>query len=122
MQFSNQFYLNIMKKLLTCIALLSLSFSTAFAQQRAHNWTLVITPDSHKTYLDSVATAWKMNGITLTFPTLKYDANGHLVKVKGSVTVEVSGRKNVNGTFSSENLKSIKIIVTDKPGIDISGQ
>jgi hypothetical protein len=112
-----------MKKLLTGIALLTISLGTAFAQQSnsvsRHTWILDITPKTHKAYLDSVSAAWKAHGIMLTFSTLEYNNQGQLVNVKGSVSEQVSGRSNVNGTFSSDKQKTIEIKVTDSPSVDI---
>ena len=111
-----------MKKLLTGIALLTISLATAFAQQsnsmNHHTWVLDITSKTQKAYLDSVSSAWKVNGITLTFTTLKYK-DGQLVNVKGTVSEQVSGKNNVSGTFSSDKQKTIEITMTDKPSVDI---
>lgn len=115
-----------MKKLLIAIALLTISVTTMFAQQsnsrNPRTWTLLITPKTQKAYLDSVSSAWKANGITLTFTTLKYNNQGRLVNVKGSVSEQVSGKSNVSGTFSLDKQKTIEIEVTDKPSVSIHGK
>lgn len=111
-----------MKKILTGIALLTISFTAVYAQQansmNLHTWVLNITPKTQKAYLDSVSSAWKTKGIILTFTTLKYK-QGQLVNVKGLVSEQMSGKSNVSGTFSSDKGKTIEITLTDKPSVDI---
>jgi hypothetical protein len=83
-----------------------------------HKWSLVITPSTTKSYLDSIQAQWKRKNIDLNISTLKYDA-GNLVKIKGSVTINTKAGNHASGEFKSENPVAIKIKVDDSPNVII---
>jgi hypothetical protein len=86
-----------------------------------HNWSLVITPNTTQSYLDSVTAKWKRENIDLSISKFKCDANGNLVKIKGSVVINTPAGNHASGEFKSENLASIQIKVDDSPNVSIKG-
>jgi hypothetical protein len=119
-----------MKKLMATLIFFAVSNTFVLAQTTKHaakshlrHWVLNITPDSKKTYLDSVAAAWKKDSIDLKFSVLKYDNNGKLVKFKGSVEIKRrNGEDHASGTFDNDEFKSVQVEVDDGPGVDIKGK
>jgi ABC-type glycerol-3-phosphate transport system substrate-binding protein len=118
-----------MKKLMASLIFVVVSSTMVLAQttkptakkSSLRHWVLNITPDSKKTYLDSVVAAWKKDNIDLKFSTLNYDASGKLIKFKGSVEIKVRDDK-ASGTFDDEEFKSVRVEVDDGPGVDIKGK
>jgi hypothetical protein len=84
-----------------------------------HSWSLIITPSTTQSYLDSITNAWKKENIDLDISKLKYDANNNLVKIEGVVTINIQTGNHASGEFKSENLSSIKIKVDDSPNVSI---
>ena len=114
-----------MKKILSAIFLFTVSIPFVWSQNSEtlfsgghKTWTLDITPQTKKHYLDSVSTVWKKDSIELKFTILKYDSKGTLVKVKGSVNYTIKG-SHVSGTFGPDFKKPIEIKVDDRPGVSI---
>lgn len=81
-------------------------------------WVLIVTSQSKKQYIDSVTAAWKKDSIDLNFSELKYDAEGTLIKVKGTVYYTHNG-SNVNGSFGPESPGPLTIKLDDRPSIDL---
>jgi hypothetical protein len=115
-----------MKKLLASIILFGISITMAWSQSAKpsvvctkRSWVLVITPQTKKQYIDSVATAWKADSINLKFSKLEYNDKGLLVKIKGSV--DINGGL-PSSTFGSDNLVSYEIKVEDRPELSVKGK
>jgi hypothetical protein len=115
-----------MKKILIILAIFTVSDTLVLAQtakhaKGLHHWVLNINPDTKKSYLDSVVSAWKKDTIDLKFSALKYDAEGKLAKFKGSV--EIRRREDhASGTFDNDEYTSVRVEVDDGPGVDITGK
>ena len=117
-----------MKKLLASIRFLAGSITAGWSQTAQHTkakatktWVLVITPQSTKHMLDSVLMAWDKQNVDLKFSTLKYDASGKLVEVKGFVAIKANGTF-ADATFGSESLQSIEVKVDNSPGVSVKGK
>jgi hypothetical protein len=103
-----------MKKLLASSLILMGSITLGWSQHSggsAHAWDLKITPESSKDHLDSVATAWKKDGIDLEFSKLEYNDKGKLVKIAATLKTKSTG-DGPGGSFKSDDLKSEEIKVT----------
>jgi|GEM_PF-1432801 len=106
---------------LSCLLIISKPARNLVESKAAHNWILVISPQTSKQHLDSVKTAWEKDNILLEFSNLKYDDSGKLVKIKGIVTNNTGG-DHASANFSSENLKLLEIKVDDSPSISIKSK
>ena len=113
-----------MKKRMACTIAFTIYITLAWAQtskpltETHWGWVVTITPQTTKHYLDSVTTAWQKDSIVLKFSTLKYNAQGKLIKVKGSINVTAKGR-HASGTFAPDKLESLEIKASDSPGVSI---
>jgi hypothetical protein len=117
-----------MKKRMAGIIIFAISISWALCQTRESStkgnhrtWNLVITPQTQKHSLDSVATAWRKDSIVLKFSKLEYSAEGRLMKIKGSVAI-MGNEKKPSGTFSSDSLKTFNIHLDDSWSVCLSGK
>lgn len=114
-----------MKKRMAGIIIFTISTTLAWSQtpqppaSNTHwEWVLVITPQTTKHYLDSVITTWRKDSIILNFSMLKYNGQGKLVKVKGTINVTAKGR-HASGTFAPDKLESFEIKANDGPGVSL---
>jgi hypothetical protein len=94
--------------------------TNAANSETSHSWSLIITPNTTKNHLDSVAAMWKKENIDLTISKFKCDANGNLIEIKGLVTI-TTGNGSAKEEFKSENLSSIQIKVDDSPNVSVKG-
>jgi hypothetical protein len=80
-------------------------------------WVLVLTPETTKHQLDSVASAWAKDNITLKFSQADYDNKGKLIKIKGSVDIQ-SGGHHASGTFGPDHFP-MEIKLDDRPSVSL---